>query len=68
MERKRIFISYAHDNTEHERNVSKLAYLLNGHGAEVVFDKFNLKYGADLGAFMEQGVSDADYILIICSD
>ena len=68
MERKRIFISYAHDNAEHEKNVSKLAYLLNGHGAEVIFDKFNLKYGADLGAFMEQGLSDADYILIICSD
>ena len=66
--RKNIFISYSHDSQEHKDKVRKLAYLLYSHGAEVYFDQFDLKYGIDLPSFMEKGLTEADYILIICSD
>lgn len=65
---KKIFISYSHDSLEHKDKVLKLAYLLYSHGAEVYFDQFNLEYGNDLALFMEQGLTNSDYILIICSD
>lgn len=67
MTSKKVFISYSHDNKDHENWVLKLATDLRSHGVDVIFDAWDLRLGADLRFFMEQGLSSANMVLCICS-
>ena len=64
----KIFISYSWTTPEHEEWVVELATRLTQDGIEVVLDKWDLKEGHDIYAFMEGMVtSDSiDKVLIIC--
>ncbi|MGB5946210.1 SEFIR domain-containing protein [Paenisporosarcina sp.] len=65
----KVFISYSWTTPEHEEWVVELATRLMGNGIEVILDKWNLREGHDVFAFMEGMVKDSDPIdkvLIIC--
>jgi uncharacterized delta-60 repeat protein len=64
----KVFVSYSHDNDEHARWVTDLAFILRkDFGIDVVIDTWDLKLGADLPKFME-GLTQADRVLMVCSD
>lgn len=65
----KVFISYSHDNDEHKAWVKKLALDLRKYmGVDVKLDQWELRYGSDLGLFMEQGLNEAALVICICSD
>jgi len=63
----KVFISYSWSSPEHEDWVLSLANELMQDGIDVVLDKWNLKEGQDINAFMEQMVNDPsiDKVLIV---
>lgn len=65
----KIFISYSWSSHEHEEWVVQLAERLMSNGVAVLLDKWDLKPGNDVYAFMEQCVTnpDLDKVLIICN-
>jgi hypothetical protein len=65
----KVFISYSWTTPEHEEWVVELATRLMHNGIEVVLDKWELKEGHDIYAFMEGMVKSSqsiDKVLIIC--
>lgn len=63
-----VFISYSHDNQEHKLWVLQLATRLRGNGVDAILDQWDLGPGGDLPHFMEQSITKADRILMICTD
>ena len=47
--------------------VLKLATDLRSHGVNAILDQWDLRVGSDLRFFMEQGLSEANLVLCICS-
>ncbi|WP_438349207.1 SEFIR domain-containing protein [Paenibacillus sp. FA6] len=66
----RVFISYSWTTPEHEEWVVDLATRLRHHGIDVILDKWDLKEGHDVYAFMEAMVTSesVDKVLIICDE
>ncbi len=66
--RPKIFISYSHTSREHIDKVIEIAEDLRADGIEVIIDKWHLKEGDDIHAFMERMVSDPTIsrVFIIC--
>lgn len=62
-----VFISYSHDDQSHKDWVLQLATRLRSNGVNVLLDRWNLKLGQDLAAFMERGLSKSNRVLCICS-
>lgn len=62
-----VFVSYSHDSEEHSDWVLQLATRLRSNGVDAILDKWNLKLGQDLAAFMEKGLSSSHRVLCICS-
>jgi hypothetical protein len=65
---KTAFISYSWDSEDHRQWVIRLATSLVSNGVNVLIDEWDLDLGDDVAKFMEQGVRDADRVLIVCSD
>ena len=66
----KVFISYAWGkSTEHVQKVEELATRLANDGIYVIFDQWDVEYGNDLNAFMEQSVisEEVDKVLMICN-
>lgn len=68
MDNPKCFISYSQDNEEHNNWVLKLATDLRTHGVDVILDQWDLSLGKDLRFFMEQGLSEAAFVLCVCSE
>lgn len=68
MENPNVFISYSHDSEEHKAWVLKLATNLRSHGVNAILDQWDLRLGGDLRFFMEQGLSQSNLVLCICSE
>jgi hypothetical protein len=64
----KIFVSYSHDSVSHKGWVLSLATKLLASGIDAILDQWELKAGDDLPSFMENHISDADYILMICTE
>lgn len=64
----KIFVSYSHDSVDHKNWVLSLATNLRASGIDAILDQWELKAGDDLPTFMERHISDADYILMICTE
>jgi hypothetical protein len=64
----RAFISYSWDNDEHKACVLKLAERLVSHGIDIILDRWHLKPGFDKPYFMEQTVSQSDFVVIVCTE
>jgi hypothetical protein len=63
-----VFISYSHDTPAHKKWVGELASLLVKKGVQVIFDQWDLNYGDDVPKFMEKSVTEADRVLMICTE
>lgn len=63
-----VFISYSHDSDSHKKWVLQLAKRLRLNGVNVLLDRWVLKLGQDLAAFMEQGLSQSNRVVSICSE
>jgi hypothetical protein len=64
----RALLSYRWEGEEHERWVRNLAERLQGEsGVEIIFDQWYLPPGADRTHFMEQGVANSDFVVVICT-
>jgi hypothetical protein len=63
----KVFISYSHDSQEHKGWVIDLARFLVSYGVDVLIDAWAVRPGEDIPKFMEDGVTSADRILMICT-
>lgn len=65
---KKVFISYSWTNDYHEQWVLELAERLRENGVDIILDKWDLKDGQNVYAFMEQIIKsgDLDNVLVIC--
>lgn len=64
----KVFISYSYDSNTHKKWVEQLASMLRADGVETILDKWFLHPGDPITIFMEKGISEADYVLIICTE
>ena len=62
-----VFLSYSHDSAAHKAWVRKLAEDLRTQGVDATLDQWDLRHGADLVAFMEAGIREAERVLMVCS-
>lgn len=62
LQKKKVFISYVHD--KNKEKVHSFADKLKEDGIDVLIDK-NAPLGMDLFKFMNEGISEADRVLII---
>jgi len=63
-----IFVSYSWDSPDHKAWVRKLAEDLDRyHELSVTWDGFDLDELSDKNAFMESGLHNADYVLVIAT-
>lgn len=63
----KCFISYTWESSDHKSWVRKLATELMKNGVEVILDQWDLKYGHDLGHFMESAVRESSSVIIVCT-
>jgi len=63
----RVFISYSHDSPTHKQWTRKLAADLRSNGVDVIIDQWDLSPGDDIASFMEQGLKQADRVVVVCS-
>lgn len=68
MSSPKIFISYSHDSDAHKAWVLQLARDLVASGVDVVLDQWDLAPGQDVSLFMQRGISDADRVILVCSE
>ena len=68
MDNPTVFISYSHDDKQHEAWVLKLATDLRSHGVNAILDQWDLRLGSDLRFFMENGLSASNLVLCVCSE
>ena len=61
------FISYSWDNEDHQAWVKNLAIRLRADGIDVTLDVWAVAPNTQLPAFMEKGISDNDFVLVICT-
>ncbi len=67
MSNPRAFISYSHDSEEHKTWVMNLATQLRENGVDASIDQWDLRPGADMAAFMHDGVSQSDRVILVCT-
>lgn len=63
-----VFISYSHDSKEHKMWVLELAQKLVKKNIDAKIDQWDLDYGDDVPKFMEKWVTEADRVLMICTE
>ncbi len=63
----KVFISYCWEDIDHKEWVRALTDRLLSDGVDTTLDQYDLSLGDRLPHFMEQSISDADYVLIICT-
>jgi hypothetical protein len=68
MEIPKVFISYSHDSLEHKKWVLDLGSRLRNNGIDSILDQWELTPGDDLPHFMEQNLSKANYIIMVCTE
>ncbi|MBB5327804.1 toll/interleukin-1 receptor domain-containing protein [Tunturiibacter gelidoferens] len=64
----RVFLSYSWEGDEHKAWVRALAERLQKDGIQILFDKWYLKLGQDKLYFMEQAVTQSDFVAIVCTE
>ena len=64
----KVFISYSWTSEAYKDRVLKLAERLVNDGVDVIFDRWDLRPGQDMYAFMEQSIRDAEKVLILCEE
>lgn len=64
----RAFLSYAWESDSHTKWVIHLAERLQGKsGIEIILDQWHLVPGTDRLHFMEQGIENSDFVIVVCT-
>ena len=63
----RVFLSYSHEEPEHDCWVIALGKLLRENGVDAYLDKWDLIPGQDTTYFMESQIRDSDFVVLICT-
>lgn len=63
----KVFISYSWEDEAHKLWVKSLTDRLIKNGIDATLDQYDLTLGDRLPAFMEQSITTADYVLVICT-
>ena len=63
----KVFISYSWEDAKHKQWVKSLTDRLIENGIDATLDQYDLTLGDRLPVFMEQSITNADYVLIICT-
>lgn len=66
--RPTVFISYSYDSPSHKAWVKEFSSALVKNGIETMLDQWTLHPGDSLTEFMEKGISEANFVLIICTE
>jgi hypothetical protein len=61
------FLTYAWESDSHASWVHDLATRLQGSGVRIILDQWDLAIGSDQFSFMERGVKNAKFIIVICT-
>lgn len=61
------FLSYAWEGDQHEKWVYDLAKRLQENGIRIILDLCDLAPGSDRLQFMERGIADSDFVIVICT-
>jgi TIR domain len=63
----RVFVSYAHVNDQHKRQVLRLCSLLRSNGVDARLDRYDSNERRDWYTWYLDQVAQADYVLVIAS-
>ncbi len=63
----KVFISYSWDNEEHKKWTLSFADKLLENGIEAYIDQYDVQYGDRLPHFMEEYITKANFVLIVCT-
>ncbi len=66
MSNLRCFISYSWDHQKHKDWVRLLAEELRKNGVDAKLDQWDCQLGMDLANYMETGIRESDFVLLIC--
>ncbi len=66
-EHPKVFISYSWEEEAHQQWVREFADKLLADGIDATVDQYDASLGDRLPHFMEQSITTADYVLIICT-
>src|SRR5690348_3258928 len=61
------FISYSWETAEHRNWIRSFASRLRLDGVDARIDQWQVHPGDDIPRFMEDGIRDCDYVLLICT-
>ena len=64
----KVFISYSQDSEAHKQWVFELAAQLRRDGVDIILYQENPDLDEDSTQFMESGVRDSDWVLVVCTD
>lgn len=64
----KLFISYSHENEHHSDWILQLATRLRANGVNVILDRWDLRLGANVQAFMESASVGSSRVLSVCTD
>jgi hypothetical protein len=62
-----VFISYSWDGEDHQRWVRGLAEELSRYDIRVIVDRLVLHAGKEVTRFMEEGITQAGFVVLVCS-
>jgi hypothetical protein len=63
-----VFISYSWDSPAHRDWVARFAADLRSAQVDVILDRWHVQLGDDVTQFMEQAISRAEFVLLICTE
>jgi len=63
----KVFVSYSHEEPEHDSWVRELAVSLRKKGVDAILDQWDLRPGHDTMLFMESKIRDSDFVILVCT-
>lgn len=64
---QKVFVSYSHDSPAHRGWVLMLSKELLKRGVDIILDRWDLRAGQFVPAFMAQSIEQADRVLVVCT-
>ena len=62
-----VFVSYSWDDEPHVQWVKNFVESLRTSGVRVIFDDGNVQLGKSSTRFMEEGIRDSRYVIVVCT-
>ncbi len=63
----KVFLSYSHEEQEHDSWVLDLASSLRKNGVDAALDQWDLHPGHDTTLFMESQIRDSAFVILVCT-